>query len=91
MLGIEKPDPEAPTADRPAVFRLRPDSAAIDVGAEGDYHHVTESAAPDAGALELGEEWVIPRPGPRWAVGDLTPWRPPLPPSGGDSGILHRF
>ena len=33
------------------------------------------------GAIPPGTKWEFPRPGPRWAVGELAPPRPPLPPS----------
>jgi len=35
----------------------------------------------DLGAIPPGTKWEFPRPGPRWAVGELAPPRPPLPPS----------
>jgi hypothetical protein len=35
----------------------------------------------DLGAVPPGTKWEFPRPGPRWAVGELAPPRPPLPPS----------
>ena len=65
-------------------FRLKANSPAVDAGRSGKdsvYHHRSRGNAPDLGALELGDAWVFPRPGPRWAVGKMTPWRPPLPPS----------
>ena len=43
--------------------------------------HQSRGKAADLGAIELGSEWNFPRPGPRWATGELTPARPPLPPS----------
>jgi len=33
------------------------------------------------GAVPPGTEWKFPRPGPRWAVGDLALYHPPFPPS----------
>jgi len=33
------------------------------------------------GAIPRRTKWEFPRPGPRWAVGELAPPRPPLPPS----------
>jgi len=33
------------------------------------------------GAVPPGVRWESPRPGPRWAVGELTLFHPPLPPS----------
>ncbi len=33
------------------------------------------------GAIPPGTKWKFPRPGPRWAVGKLALFRPPLPPS----------
>jgi len=65
-------------------FRLRADSRAVDVGAPGSgtrYHHQASGAAPDLGAIELGDAWEFARPGPAWAVGENRPWRPALPPS----------
>ena len=65
-------------------FRLKANSPAVDAGKPGKdsvYHHRSRGSAPDLGALELGDAWVFPRPGPRWAVGEMTPWRPPLPSS----------
>lgn len=77
--------PRTATYGAPLVdFGLRPGSPAVDAGAGGKddaYHHSSRGEAPDLGAIELGEEWQFPRPGPRWVVGEKTPWRPPLPPS----------
>ncbi len=74
-----------PAFDGPYVdFRLRADSPAVDAGAPDTsdrYHHKVNGPAPDLGAIELGDDWEFPRPGPRWAIGDKRPWRPPLPPS----------
>jgi hypothetical protein len=75
----------ARTFDGPYVdFGLCPDSPAVDAGASGtedEYHHVARGKASDLGAIELGEDWSFPQPGPRWAVGGKKPWRPELPPS----------
>ena len=65
-------------------FGLKPNSPAVDAGAPGTdvkCHHTAGGRASDLGAIELGETWKFPRPGPRWAVGKKTPWRPELPPS----------
>ena len=67
---------------KPMDFHLRPDSAAVDAGAAGkDYHHKARGKAPDLGAIELGETWKFPRPGPRWAKGNEIPNRPKIPAS----------
>jgi len=74
----------SPEAGEFVDFRLRPDSPGVDAGAPGmdeAYHHSSRGRAPDLGAIELGETWQFPRPGPRWATGEKTPWRPSLPPS----------
>ena len=68
----------------PMDFSLRPDSAAVDAGASGkdrEYFHKPAGKAPDLGAIELGEEWHFPRPGPRWATGGEIAGRPALPAS----------
>jgi len=74
-----------PTFHGPYVdFSLRSDSPAVDAGtpATGDeYHHTARGKASDLGAIELGENWTFPRPGPHWAIGKKMPWRPELPPS----------
>jgi hypothetical protein len=65
-------------------FHLRENSPAVDAGSKGNdarYQHQSKGSAPDLGAIELGDTWKFPRPGPRWAIGELKPWRPPLPPS----------
>lgn len=65
-------------------FTLRADSPAVDAGApdtSARYRHNTNGPAPDLGAIELGDAWEFPRPGPRWAMGEKRPWRPALPPS----------
>ena len=61
-------------SDSPLIKAGRADIAAI------SYHKFADGA-PTIGALEAGEKWNFPRPGPRWAKGDLKPWRKPLPPS----------
>jgi hypothetical protein len=69
---------------RPMDFNLRPDSAAVDAGAPGkdkEYFHKPAGKAPDLGAIELGETWSFPRPGPRWAKGNEIPNRPAIPAS----------
>lgn len=79
-LAVATPTFHGPYVD----FVLRPDSPAVDAGAPGtedEYHHTARGKAPDLGAIELGEIWTFPRPGPRWAVGKKMPWRPELPPS----------
>jgi len=68
----------------PIDFRIRPDSAAVDAGAPGkdkEYFHKSAGKAPDLGAIELGEAWQFPRPGPRWATGKEISGRPRLPAS----------
>lgn len=69
---------------KPMNFNLRPDSAAVDTGAAGkdqEYVHKSAGKAPDLGAIELGETWNFPRPGPRWAKGKEIPNRPAIPAS----------
>ncbi|MDA0322865.1 MAG: right-handed parallel beta-helix repeat-containing protein [Verrucomicrobia bacterium] len=69
---------------RPIDFGIRPDSVAVDAGASGkdeEYFHKSAGEAPDLGAIELGEEWHFPRPGPRWATGSEIAGRPALPAS----------
>ena len=69
---------------KPLDFNLRPDSAAVDAGAPGkdkEYFHKSTGKAPDLGAIELGETWNFPRPGPRWAKGNEIPNRPAIPAS----------
>jgi hypothetical protein len=67
---------------KPMDFNLRPDSAAVDAGAAGkDYHHKAGGKAPDLGAIELGETWEFPRPGPRWVKSNEIPNRPRIPAS----------
>jgi hypothetical protein len=84
MTGLVEAAPGAARADTQIDFRLAPGSPALDAGVAGKggiYHHRAAGAAPDLGALELGQDWQFPRPGPSWSVGDRLPWRPPLPPS----------
>ena len=69
---------------KPMDFNLRPDSAAVDAGAAGkdkEYHHQSRGKASDLGAIELGDTWKFPRPGPRWATGNEIPNRPAIPAS----------
>ena len=40
-----------------------------------------QSQAAKLGAAPPGTDWKFPRPGPRWAVGDLALEHPPFPPS----------
>ncbi|MBM4042994.1 MAG: hypothetical protein FJ290_31275 [Planctomycetes bacterium] len=69
-------------AMRPMDFNLRAESAAVDAGAVGkDYHHEARGKAPDLGAIELGDTWKFPRPGPRWAKGSEIANRPAPPAS----------
>ena len=64
----------------PIDFNLRPNSPAVDAGAAGkDYHHEARGKAPDLGAIELGDTWQFPRPGPRWAKGNEIANRPTIP------------
>jgi hypothetical protein len=68
----------------PIDFNIRPGSAAVDAGAPGkdaEYFHKSAGKAPDLGAIELGETWQFPRPGPRWAAGSEIVGRPALPAS----------
>jgi hypothetical protein len=70
------------TSIKPIDFHLREDSAAVDAGAVGrDYYHEARGKAPDLGAIELGETWEFPRPGPRWATGEEIANRPAIPAS----------
>jgi len=69
---------------KPMDFRVREDSAAVDAGAPGkdkEYFHHSAGKAPDLGAIELGEKWQFPRPGPRWAKGHAIAHRPSIPAS----------
>jgi hypothetical protein len=67
---------------KPMNFELRADSPAVDAGAVGiDYHHKANGKAPDLGAIELGETWLFPRPGPRWADNGIITNRPAIPAS----------
>jgi hypothetical protein len=67
---------------KPMDFELRADSPAVDAGAvAADYHHTAKGKAPDLGAIELGEKWLFPRPGPRWADGNSISNRPAIPAS----------
>ena len=67
---------------KPMDFNLRADSPAVDAGAGGkNYHHEPRGKAPDLGAIELGETWNFPRPGPRWAEGSEMSNRPAIPAS----------
>jgi len=85
-----KHTPEVIHGDQPFVsmkpmdFNLRPDSAAVDAGAPGkdkEYFHKSAGKAPDLGAIERGDTWKFPRPGPRWAKGNEIPNRPAIPAS----------
>jgi len=67
---------------RPMDFTLRSDGPAVDAGAAGtNYYHEARGKAPDLGAIELGDTWQFPRPGPRWARGNEITNRPPIPAS----------
>ena len=64
----------------PIDFTLRADGPAVDAGADGkDYHHRSRGKAPDLGAIELGETFEFPAPGPRWARGSEITNRPTPP------------
>jgi len=66
----------------PMDFTLRADGPAVDAGAAGkDYYHEGRGKAPDLGAIELGDTWQFPRPGPRWAKGNEIANRPAIPAS----------
>ena len=78
MLHGEQPF----VSTKPMDFNLRPDSAAVDAGAAGkDYHQEARGKAPDLGAIELGDTWKFPRPGPRWTKGSEIANRPAIPAS----------
>lgn len=67
---------------KPMDFALRADSPAVDAGAAGtNFHHTARGKAPDLGAIELGDTWQFPRPGPRWAKGNEIANRPAIPAS----------
>lgn len=74
---------ESPFASmNPIDFALRADAPAVDAGIVGtDFHHESRGQAPDLGAIELGEKWIFPRPGPRWANGNEIANRPAIPAS----------
>jgi len=66
----------------PIDFALRADGPAVDAGAVGaGYHHEARGGAPDLGAIELGDAWSFPRPGPRWAADGAIANRPAIPAS----------
>ena len=66
----------------PIDFALRADGPAVDAGVSGtDYHHEASGKVPDLGAIELGQNWQFPHPGPRWARGNNIPNRPAIPAS----------
>jgi hypothetical protein len=75
-----------PVGSRPARrfgqidFHLTPGSKAVDAGTAGADDGPVSGRAPDLGAIELGQHWEFPPPGPRWATFDNAPNRPPLPP-----------
>jgi len=48
-------------------------------GDNKDYYHEVHGKAPDLGAIELGDTWKFPRPGPRWAQGGEIVNRPAMP------------
>lgn len=64
----------------PIDFNLPANSPAVDAGAAGkDYYHEARGKAPDLGAIEQGDTWKFPRPGPRWAKGNEIANRPAIP------------
>jgi hypothetical protein len=66
----------------PIDFSIRPGGPAVDAGAPStEYFHESRGKAPDLGAIELGDTWRFPRPGPRWAKGAEIANRPALPAS----------
>lgn len=67
----------------PIDFRLQAGSPAVGAGVNKDaqYFHTTRGGATDLGAIEHGDNWLMPRPGPAWATGGNTPWRPVVPAS----------
>ncbi len=66
----------------PIDFRLADYSAAVAAGVNKDkqYHH-TSIGDTDLGAIEYGENWNFPTPGPRWATPENMPQRPEWPKS----------
>ena len=67
----------------PIDFNLRANSPAVDAGAadkDKDYHHQSRGKAPDLGAIELGDTWNFPRPGPRGPKPARSPTAPPSRP-----------
>jgi len=61
----------------PIDFTLRADGPAVDAGVAGkDYHHQNRGRAPDLGAIELGDTFEFPAPGPRWAKEGEAGWQP---------------
>ena len=67
---------------KPMDFALRTDGPAVDSGTAGtNDHHTARGSAPDLGAIELGDIWSFPRPGPRWATGNAITNRPAIPAS----------
>ncbi len=87
VLPLPTPSDPAPArdAETPRMdLHLRPDSPGINAGNPETAHRYGRrhrGEAPDLGAIEHGDRWRFPTPGPRWARGELAPWRPPLPPS----------
>jgi hypothetical protein len=76
-------DPLSPFVSmNPMDFTLRADGPAVDAGVAGkDYDHKARGKAPDLGAIELGDAWEFPRPGPRWAKDGEIANRPAIPAS----------
>jgi hypothetical protein len=68
--------------EAPYDFRLAANSPAIGAGVNRDdaYHHRSRGPT-DLGAVEHGDDWTMPRPGPRWATPELMPARPRFPAS----------
>ena len=77
--------PEAEIGEEKEIARV-----SFSVSEEYTRAVIKESGLPEAdygdlhktlGAVPPGTKWEFPRPGPRWAVGELALFRPPLPPS----------
>ncbi|MBI4137474.1 right-handed parallel beta-helix repeat-containing protein [Candidatus Roizmanbacteria bacterium] len=45
------------------------------------YNHTASDGLPDAGAIEYGDTWNMPQPGPSWATDTNMPVRPSIPTS----------
>lgn len=63
-------------------FHLQSLSPAVGAGVNKDdvYHHRSNDGT-DLGAIEYGDQWSFPRPGPSWVTNGIDVGRPPIPPS----------